>query len=60
MKRDLNIIGIDVILKHQTGSAYLVESVDTGKEAWVPKSVSEYADGELQLKESLALEKGLI
>lgn len=55
-----HLVDIPVTIKHQTAKAWLVYSHNTGKQAWVPKSVSEY-DGEvLTIPEIMAEEKGLI
>lgn len=58
MSKNHDIITVSVKLKHETAAAYLVNGGD--KDVWVPKSQCEYSDGELQLPEWLALEKGLI
>lgn len=59
-RRDERLADIEVTVKHQTEKAWLVYSHLTGKEAWVPKSVGELADGVLTLPESYAQDKELI
>lgn len=58
MVKNHNIITIDCAVKIETEKAYLIES-DMG-EAWVPKSQVEIEDGEIQIPEWLAIEKGII
>lgn len=59
-------VTIDVELKDETEKAWLVVSVDTEKEAWVPKSMCKLTlglveiDGVLTLPEWMAEEKGLV
>jgi N-acetylglucosamine-6-phosphate deacetylase len=53
-----NLIDIAVELKHETDKAYLV--TDGSKDAWLPKSQCEYADGIVTMEEWLAKDKGLI
>ncbi len=54
-----DLIDIEVILKHETDSAWLVDDGDE-KPVWIPKSQAEF-DGEiLTLPEWLAMEKELI
>ena len=60
MVKNHDIIEIEVRVKHQTTAALLVESVTTGKSAWVPKSVGEIDGNMLQLPEWMAEEKELI
>ena len=55
------LVTIDVTLVHQTDLAVLVESAETGRQGWVPKSVIElYEDGTATLPETMAAEKELI
>lgn len=60
-----NIITIDVRLVSETAKAYLVESTDTGKQSWVPKSAVElertgHTLCSLQIEEELAIDKELV
>lgn len=63
---DPNVTTIDVELKNETKGAWLVVSVDTEKEAWVPKSKSRWepaldrVSGKLTLPEWMAEEKELV
>jgi hypothetical protein len=58
MKRNHSIITIEIELKHETDRAYLVDN--DGEDVWVPKSQCEYDNGELQIPEWLAKDKGLV
>lgn len=66
MKKNHDIIEIEVRLKHETEKAWLVESIDTGRSAWVAKSQGELdmctasPIKTLELPEWIAEEKGLI
>lgn len=65
MRKAHNIITIDATLLHETDKALLIatgEQDENGKDkgTWIPKSQAEYDDGELQLPEWLAEQKGLI
>lgn len=62
-----DIIDLEGIIKHETEKAILFVSADTGKEAWIPKSVVEIDEYDLtsraatiQIPESMALDKELI
>ena len=59
MKRTHDIITVDTVAKVETERAYLFENI-AGKEVWIPKSQCEYENGELQIPERIAEEKGLI
>lgn len=59
------VTDVDVDLLSETKDAYLVKiDEDTfGKDAkrfWVPKSLSEYADGVLTVEEWFAIKAGLV
>lgn len=58
MKKNHSIVVIPCELVTETDLAYLV--FDGRKSAWVPKSQCEYEDGELQIPEWLAVDKGLV
>lgn len=64
MKKNHDIIEVQVTLKHETEKAYLVDVGDGG--VWVPKSLCEFEpgagvrDGLLQISEDFAIEKGLL
>lgn len=60
MKKDHNIITIDVELRHETDRAYLISVGDKFGGTWVPKTLCEYSDGELQIPDWLAEDKGLV
>lgn len=60
MKKNHDIITVDVTLAHQTEKAYLVDAGTKAGKVWVPKSQCEYEEGELQISEQLATDKGLI
>lgn len=66
MSKNHDIIEIEVRVKHETDKAWMVESIDTGRSSWVPKSVGELdmcrptPIKSLQLPEWMAEEKGLI
>jgi hypothetical protein len=61
---------VDCTLVHETDLAWLVESDDTGKRAWVPKSMCEFAktretdsppcEGVLTMSSWFATEKELV
>ena len=55
-----NLVDIDVVLVHSTDKAYLIKYDEDKEPVWVPKSLSEYANGVLTLPEPVAIEKGLI
>lgn|GEM_PF-5074176 len=55
-----DIIDVEVTVKHQTEKAWLVESHNTGKSAWVAKSIGELDGKTMQLPEWIAEEKELI
>ena len=55
------LVTIEVTKIHETDKAVLVESAETGRQGWVPKSVIElYEYGTATLPEAMAAEKGLI
>ena len=56
MKSDL--VDIACELRHETDQAWLI--FDGTKEVWLPKSLVEFADGEVTLPEWLAIEKELV
>ncbi|MCA9340407.1 MAG: hypothetical protein KDA17_05825 [Candidatus Saccharibacteria bacterium] len=58
MKRNHDIITIECELIYQTEKAYKVDVGNGG--VWVPKSLCEFDNGELQIPEGLASEKELI
>lgn len=60
MKKNHNIIEVEVTVKHSTEKAWLVESHNTGKTAWVAMSVGELDGNTLQLPEWMAEEKELV
>lgn len=57
---------IDVELMDERPLAYKVQSIDTGKSGWVPKSKCELelgrdkVSGKLTLPEKIAIEKGFV
>lgn len=67
MGKKHDIVELDCYVRHETGSAYLVE-VGPGKKEWVPKKMCQIDEkggslGEcdlLQLPEWLAVEKGFV
>ena len=56
---DSDLIDIEVVLKHETELAWLVDDGDV-KPVWIPKSQAEFDGETLTLPEWLALEKELI
>lgn len=58
MKKNHDIISIPASILHETEKAYLID--DGKKGIWVPKSACEFDEGELQISEALAIEKGLV
>lgn len=60
MKKNHDIVTVSVDLIHQTEKAYLVNAGTKAGNVWMPKSQCEYDDGELQLPERLAIDKGLV
>jgi len=54
-----DLIDIEVVLKHETELAWLVDDGDE-KPVWIPKSQAEFDGETLTLPEWLALEKELI
>lgn len=55
------LVTFEATVVHQTDAAVLLESAETGKQEWAPKSVAEvYDDGTVTMPESMAIEKGLI
>jgi len=54
-----DIITVTVMVKHETGRAYLVNDLK-GKGVWIPKSQCELDGVEMQLPEWLAVEKGIV
>ncbi len=59
MKKNNEIIMLDLKPIHETEKAYLVENLKEQK-VWIPKSQCDSFGNEFQLPEWLALEKGLI
>lgn len=60
MIKNHNIITLKINIMMSSGSAMMFENLK-GQKVWVPKSLCEYDnDGELQIPEWLALDKGLI
>lgn len=58
MPKNHDILTIEATLKHEIPQAYLVDVGRGG--VWVPKSMCEYSDGELQIPQWLAEEKELV
>jgi len=58
MKKNHDIISIPASIKHETENAYLIEHWP--EPVWVPKSQCEFDEGELQIPEWLAIDKGLV
>ena len=54
------MVDLDVTLLYETEAAYKVQSADTGKVAWVPKSQCELDNGCLTMPEWLAMDKSLV
>lgn len=59
---DEELVTIDCTLKMSTPKAFLLESSETGVEAWVPRSATEYYEEDKQatLPRWMAEEKGLV
>ena len=60
MPKNHDIIEIEVSLIHETAGAYLVKSITTEKQAWVPKQAVELDGHLLQIPEAMAEVKELI
>lgn len=58
MKKNHDIISIPASIRHETEKAYLIDDGKAG--VWLPKSACEFDEGELQLPEWLAIDKGLV
>ena len=54
-----DLVDVEVILKHETESAWLVDDGDEDP-VWIPKSQAEFDGKILTLPEWLAMEKELI
>ena len=62
VKKNHDIIEVDVKLIHETDKAYLVSPIAPGttKEVWIPKSGCELGDdGVMQISENMAVQKGM-
>lgn len=67
VKKNHDLVDLDLYLRHETGDAYLVSERSTGGDAvWLPKSIVEYEPqpggktGTFTGPEWLFTEKGLI
>lgn len=57
----LYLVDLACVLKRETDKAFLLKSIDTGKEGWVPKSqVENNNDGTFTMPEWLAEDKELV
>lgn len=56
------LIDLEVVLVRETEKAWLVRGLDSGREAWIPKSQAELdlEEDVLTLPEALAIEKELV
>jgi hypothetical protein len=61
MKKNHDLADITAVLKRETEKAFLLKSIDTGKEGWVPKSqVENNGDGTFTMPQWLAEDKELV
>jgi hypothetical protein len=58
-RRKHGIVTLSVEILHETPMAWMIEN-QKGVNVWVPKSLGDYKDGELQLPEWMAIEKELV
>lgn len=59
MKKNHDIIEVEITVLHETEKAYLVTN-DGDNKVWLSKSICEIDGSVLQIPEWLALDKGLI